>query len=993
MTGLRPALLLLATAILASAAGAQTVPFGKNKIQYRDFQWRVLAGEHVDIFYYPEEEELARLTLVYAEESFQYLERKFQHHPFRRIPLIVYASHNHFEQTNLYPGFIPEGVLGFTEYLKRRVALPFRGDYAQFRRTLRHELVHAFQLSKIEEVRALHPGRRRFTPQDIHWWTEGLAEFWSGEQTPEDEMFNRDLVLNGRIPSLRAFTNQRGYASYPLGADLHRFLARRFGEEYIVRVYEEFWKYASFEETLEAVLGQDLDQIGGDWKQDLQRRVFPILGERPTAEAAAVPVIYKGGGNVKPTLHLGRKDSVPELYFLSPRAGYMNIYRTPLYDGEPKVETVVEGERTAEFESFHAFESRIDVHENGLLAFVSRYLERDALFIWDTEHGRPVGRYQWPDLVGLQSPSWDPTGTRIVFEGLSSGGFSDLYIIDFETQQRTALTADRFRDEDPDWSPDGRTIVFASDRTSYGSDGHTNLFLLDLETGDIQYLTSGAWSDRNPRWSRDGRRIAFTSDRTGVFDLYAVDPHGNGRRLTGVAGGAFDPEWLPGDEGLVFTGFSEGAYRIYRFAFGEDTMLYSRVRLAEIPEAPEDIDPVGPAPEPGPMGWKWSELEAPTLRNAAIRPYSSWRGISIDVASGDAAMAPGVGAAQGAQILASDMLGDHVAFAGISALRAHNLKDLARNLSGNFLYLNLNNRLNFGAGLFRVRGQYRDVALDRYEDERYGGFVVASYPFSKFSRIEIQIGLEESDRRDIDEDDGGFLLADDGTSTTNLITRSGAIASNLLSYVKDNTLWIATGPIDGERLNLTAGFATCFGCRLPASPDFDPGDRAALAEHYLFAADYRRYIRTSQFSAYALRAYAFLSDGAIPGRIVLGGPTRLRGYPRSSLAGSRVWLVNQEWRFPILREGAARLPFGLGRSPGLQGAIFVDAGSSWLKDERPSGTWGSYGIGVRSAIGIPFVVRLDLGRRFRKGELPPTDFGTGKEFGDFFMDLHFGYNY
>ena len=62
----------------------------------------------------------------------RFLERRFQHHPFRRIPLIVYASDQDFEQTNIFPGFIPEGVLGFTEYLKRRVALPFRGDYDQF---------------------------------------------------------------------------------------------------------------------------------------------------------------------------------------------------------------------------------------------------------------------------------------------------------------------------------------------------------------------------------------------------------------------------------------------------------------------------------------------------------------------------------------------------------------------------------------------------------------------------------------------------------------------------------------------------------------------------------------------------------------------------------------------------------------------------------------------------------------------------------------------
>src|SRR5437868_8168238 len=120
------AILLLAC---STAASAQLVPFGKNKIQYHDFKWRVMSGEHLDVYYYPEEETVARLALAYGEESYGVLEQRFRHHPFRRIPLIVYSSDQEFEQSNIMPGFIPEGVLGFTEYLKRRVALPFRGDY------------------------------------------------------------------------------------------------------------------------------------------------------------------------------------------------------------------------------------------------------------------------------------------------------------------------------------------------------------------------------------------------------------------------------------------------------------------------------------------------------------------------------------------------------------------------------------------------------------------------------------------------------------------------------------------------------------------------------------------------------------------------------------------------------------------------------------------------------------------------------------------------
>src|SRR2546422_5445886 len=128
-------------------ATGQFGSFGQNKIQYRVFDWHVLRGPHVDLYHYPEEQELARVALAYAEQSYAVLERRFNHHPRRRVPLIIYASHSDFEQTNVLPFVPPEGLLGVTEFLKRRVALPFTGSYADFRHTLRHELVHVFQLS------------------------------------------------------------------------------------------------------------------------------------------------------------------------------------------------------------------------------------------------------------------------------------------------------------------------------------------------------------------------------------------------------------------------------------------------------------------------------------------------------------------------------------------------------------------------------------------------------------------------------------------------------------------------------------------------------------------------------------------------------------------------------------------------------------------------------------------------------------------------------
>lgn len=975
--------LLLTAVLLAHPAASQTVQFGKNKIQYTEFDWQVLSGEHVDVYYYPEEEDIARMALAYAEESYGVLTERFRHHPFRRIPLVVYSSHNHFEQTNLTPGFIPEGVLGFTEFLKRRVAIPFRGSYAQFRHTIRHELVHVFHLSKLTEMDALYGSVRGAAFP--FWWQEGLAEYWSSDQDSDDAMVIRDMVLSGNLPTLREFTYSIGFAAYPLGGELFHYLADRFGAEHIAEIYEGIWKYDSFEEAFAWVFGMSLEELDREWRYSLEQRYFPLYADRPPVAVASR--LVDEGPSVKPQVGLVPGDTVPHVFFISPRTGFPAIYQMRLSGGPEPVRRVVEGERRAEFQSFHLMDSRMDLSANGVLAVVAKFHETDALFLWDLERERVVGRYQWEDLAGLRSPAWSPDGRRVVFTGLSVRGPADLYVLDFATGERTALTGDVYEDDDADWSPDGRAIVFSSDRTPFGEGGAKNLFLLDLETRRISYLTYGPWKDQHPRWSHDGSRIAFSSDRSGLYELYAVTPDGDGERLTQFTGAAFDPEWLPDDRSVVFTAYTDGTWQLYHYRLDGRYGSDERIALA-LPGGTLAFDalPAGSSTVPGSAlragaavfdtvtTWRWDELEEDETREVEAEEYSHWKSFTLDFAGGDALVAPGRGSAQGVQFLASDMLGNHVLFASVAAAQSGSFSRISDAFAGQLRYLNLSRRLNLGGGLFRFRGEFRDVAFNRFFEETYGGFFLASYPFSKYRRLEFQLGVERSDRRDQPD-----FVAPDGRRDPRDLTREAVLSRNVVTYVKDNTLWIPTGPLDGERYNLTFGLVTDLSRARP--------------ESWVLMADYRRYLRTSLYSALALRAFAYYSDGAIPGRAILGGSHRLRGYPRYSLAGSRVWFVNSEWRFPIFRQIAFQLPFGAFRLPGIQGGVFADLGQSWVEDQSPEGTWGSWGTSFRLALGYALVLRLDVGKRFAIGELPPLIYNRGEDFNSTFVDFFFGFNF
>lgn len=114
-------------------------------------------------------------------------------------------------------------------------------------------------------------------------------------------------------------------------------------------------------------------------------------------------------------------------------------------------------------------------------------------------------------------PRNGPGDAGIVLHRFSedSGGF-DVYRLE-TSGTLTRLTATPGDDIDPEWSPDGRFIVYQSAQWSVADEAHADLALLDLGTGAVHRLTDGPHRDRQPRWSPDGLRIAFFRRVAGVM--------------------------------------------------------------------------------------------------------------------------------------------------------------------------------------------------------------------------------------------------------------------------------------------------------------------------------------------------------------------------------------------------------------------------------------------------------------------------------------------
>ena len=187
--------------IIFSCTYAQS--FGQNKVQYKDFDWNYIQTSHFDIYYYDDQQDLAEFVADVAEESYEQISIHLRWNLKNRVSIMVYNSHNEFQQTNVVGTYMREGVGGVTELFKNRVVFPFEGNYEQFRHVIHHELVHAVVNDMVYGGRMQNIISSRAKIRVPLWSNEGLAEYLSSNWDTKADMTIRDIAVHERMPSVK----------------------------------------------------------------------------------------------------------------------------------------------------------------------------------------------------------------------------------------------------------------------------------------------------------------------------------------------------------------------------------------------------------------------------------------------------------------------------------------------------------------------------------------------------------------------------------------------------------------------------------------------------------------------------------------------------------------------------------------------------------------------------------------------------------------------
>jgi TolB protein len=159
----------------------------------------------------------------------------------------------------------------------------------------------------------------------------------------------------------------------------------------------------------------------------------------------------------------------------------------------------------------------------------------------------------------VQSPSWSPEGSLLLFTSWRAGNGPAIWVMSPETRKPFLISGRPGLNTSAAYSPDGQHIA-----CTLSQDGNAEIYVLDARGGNAQRLTNHRSIDTAPAWSPTGRELAFTSDRSGSPQIYLMDAVGGSiRRLTFDVDYTDSPAWSPKGDRIAFVNRVGGGFDVW----------------------------------------------------------------------------------------------------------------------------------------------------------------------------------------------------------------------------------------------------------------------------------------------------------------------------------------------------------------------------------------------------------------------------------------------
>lgn len=455
-----------------SIASAQNYPalerFGKNRIQYRTFDWKIIRTSNFEIYYYQDGSQIANLTAQYAESEFDRITELLGYTPYNRVKIFLFNSPSELAQSNI--GLNTQGGLNRREQdlSKSRLELAFTGDQISFRRQIVHDVSMLFVYDMLYggSLKDALQSSLLLTLPD--WFMPGIASYIAEGNSVDLDDYMREISLNRPVkkPSLLS-----GIEAERVGHSIWNYIVQKYGRDNVSNILNLTRIIRNEQSSISSTLGVPYNRFLREWR------------EYYAGMANTVAQSYRAGSDdFQIKVNDTDDDVILNSLKLSPDKQY--IAYTTLHDGKYRVEVVNTSNRkkTTVLQGGYRLDGQVAKTSTPLVA----WQRGNSLIIITDELGR-TNLYQFSD-----------------FEKRPKRQFK---------RQVTGLT----QVISVDASDDGGSLILSADRK-----GQNDLFLYSINRGSYQQLTNDLYDDLYPQFiGRTARQVVFSSNRK--LDTLGVD--------------------------------------------------------------------------------------------------------------------------------------------------------------------------------------------------------------------------------------------------------------------------------------------------------------------------------------------------------------------------------------------------------------------------------------------------------------------------------------
>ncbi|NVK27094.1 MAG: PD40 domain-containing protein [Flavobacteriia bacterium] len=525
---LRAFTLLIAVLLCSNAWGQfyyglhQT--FGKNRVEYRRFDWNFYRYDRFDVYHYEDGQYIAQQVARIVTRQMPVIEQALDVPIDERIQVMVFNNLTELKQSNLNASDEESyNTGGVTHFTGTRIFVYFDGDYAHLEYQIREGLA-GLALNNLMYGGFTQSLRNSTLLNLPEWFNEGLLAYLAYPYSSEVENYIIDGMAHDKYDHLYALT---GYEARAAGHSLWNYIAKTYGENLIKNVIYTTVMERSIDKGLQYNLGVNSEQLLRNWSQ-YYSQMIPLAFDEESVEDLE--------------LRRSRRDGRLNRPLFSPDGSKIAYVRNRLGKYRVSILEVEDNDRTTVLRGGHLIAQNADYsyplmawHPNGkILAIVTEEKGISWLYFYNVEDDE-LEKREFYGFQKIRSITYSQDGRQFLLSAVKRNQ-SDIFLYNILSKSIKPLTTDGYTDLDPVFVNNDKFIVFRSNRDNdtlqqglevFNHPNNFDLFIYRMDKPEDQVLwrlnTPTGLNEIQPRSIGDGYfSYNGSTDEGGAAKTYMV---------------------------------------------------------------------------------------------------------------------------------------------------------------------------------------------------------------------------------------------------------------------------------------------------------------------------------------------------------------------------------------------------------------------------------------------------------------------------------------